>query len=161
MLIFLPRYLISLDMFFEHRALASTPCTFRVHFRPSWGCIGFSWALWGLSWAILAILGPSRFVLGLCGAILGPSRGRLGTFWGPYWPVLSRLGGNLGGLEWVWAHLRPKINPRQPKIGPREPKRAPREPKRARDSPKRAWDEAEMCTALRREQDFRKTYLER
>ena len=62
----------------------------------------------------------------------------------------------MGGVEWVWAHLRPKINPRQPKIGPREPKRAPREPKRARDNPKRACDEAEMCTSLRREHDFHK-----
>ncbi len=98
-------------------------------------CLELSCAGVGLSWAILE---PSRAVLGLCEAILGTSRGRLGTFWGPYWPVLGSLGGNLGGVEWVWAHLRPKINPRQPKIGPREPKRAPREPKRARDSPKRA-----------------------
>ena len=106
------------------------------------GCPGLSWAVLGcpgpvlscpapvvgLSWAILE---PSRAVLGLCEAILGTSRGRLGTFWGPYWPVLGSLGGNLGGVEWVWAHLWPKINPRQLKIGRREPKRAPSEPKRA------------------------------
>ena len=66
--IFVEHHFISLGVFFEHRALATTPCTFWVHLRPSWACLGLYWALSGLSWALL---GLSWVVLGLSWAVDG------------------------------------------------------------------------------------------
>jgi hypothetical protein len=79
------------------------------------------------------------------------------------------MAGNVHGAEARAGFCKERLlgqnSPQTPETDPRQaqegPKRAPREPKRGLESPKRAYDEAEMCTAARRERDFLKGGLAR
>ena len=118
--LFGPHHFSSLATLFENRALASTPCTFQPHLKPSWGCLGLSWALWGLSWGVLGL------ILGCLGFILG--RGWAQTCSTPpkLPPRLPKTG-----------QYGPQKVPRRPLEGP---KMAPHSPKTALDGSKMAQD---------------------